>query len=288
MYRYWECPRCHARTATQSQVEGAYASPACQNATCHRATMQLIGSGVAPVAPPPLPGPVAGPAVLPGEVEVYAGNGIHHGRILDWRVYRNEADAEVRIAWTVGGSNPREARMHISMLARAGVIQKSWGVLPPFRQAGTSPACWLSMPSRSDRLEWLGAFHTLPDNLAPPATFDIRMCLGNAKFGLIHVLAGHVDDMRRWTSGVANVQGEAMQAYRTILGLHRGLTELLSLSALQEIRRDDGDKWIFVGADDACLVCTRAPNAAYLTVTTLYRREGSPKGKPYWTRRSHR
>jgi hypothetical protein len=285
MYRYWECPRCHARTATQSQVAGAYASPACQNATCHRATMQLIGSGAAPVAPPPAPGPVAGPAGLPGDVVVCFGTGVSHGRALDWRVFRNQAQAEVRIVWTVGTSNEREARMHISLLDRVGALESHWKVLPPFRIAGCSAETWLTLPSRSDPMERIGTFHQIAWAGPPPTQFDIRMCLGNAAFGLIHMLAGHVDDMRRWTESVIQVEGEGMQAYRTMQALHVGVNELLALKNLREIRRDIGDVWIFVGADDACLVCTRAPNAAYLSVTTMYRRTRQAKGDLYWKRR---
>lgn len=285
MYRYWECPRCHARTATQSQAPGAYASPLCQNAACHRATMQLIGTGVAPVAPPPLPPVAAGPAALPGDVVVYVGNGVSHGRALDWTVYRNQAQAEVRIVWTVGASNPREARMHISMLDRAGILEQNWIVLPPYAATGGHEACWLRMPSRSDQMDRLGTFHPIAWAGPPPAVFDIRMCLGNAGFGLIHMLAGHVDDMRRWTEAVPNVPGDGMQAHRTLQALHFGLTELLTLGNLREIRRDVGDTWIFVGADDACLVCTRAPNALHLTVTTFYRRMREAKGSLYWKRR---
>ncbi|MCU0906720.1 MAG: hypothetical protein MUF73_04560 [Rhodobacteraceae bacterium] len=285
MYRYWECPRCHARTATQSQVAGAYASPACQNAACHRATMQLIGSGVAPVAPPPAPALVAGPAGLPGESLIYYGMATSHGRPLSWLVYRNPAQAEVRITWSVDGSNIREARMHIDLLGRVGANESNWIVRPPFRITGCSTDTWLSLPSRTDGMERIGTFHTVAWAGPPPATFDVRMCLGHAGFGLIHMLAGHVDAMRRWTTAVANVEGEGMQAYRTMQALHFGISELLALGNLREIRRDVGGVWIFVGADDICLVCTQAGNAAFLTVTTTYRRTRQARGELYWKRK---
>jgi len=288
VYHYWECPRCHARTATQSQTAGAYASPLCQNPPCRRATMAHIGQGEAPFAPPPAPAPGAPPALNNADVVFDQGHDTHHGRALDWTVYCNTAKAEVRLLWTVGGSNQREARLHLSMLKQNAASAEESRIFPPFTTPGRHRACWLWLPSRGEPLQNIGTFHTIGwASTPPPPAFEIRMRLGTGRWGLIHLLVGHADDMRGWMGTANPTQNAGDQGYRTVQGVQRGLMERLAVGQLKQIRRDIGDKWLFIGKDGACLVATQAAGKSYLTVTTFYKSAGQVGGSSaiYWQRK---
>ena len=113
------------------------------------------------------------------------------------------------------------------------------------------------------------------------------MRLGNGRYGLIHLLAGHDDDMRGWMGNANPTQNQGDQGYRTIQGVQVGLMKRLAIAELQEIRRDVGNKWLFIGKDGACLVATQAAGKPYLTITTFYKSAGRVGGDSaiYWQRK---
>lgn len=286
MYHYWECPRCQRRSATQSAVPGAYASPRCDNAPCNGAQMAKIGEGAAPVAPPPAPAAGAAPALNDADQNIYTGAGTDRGRAISWTVTLNEAQQQVAINLTIGTQAfGRPALMHSGQLSRAGLLEEKWLVSPSTAAVAGSPNCWMRMPSRSEQLQRLGSFHKII-GITPPAVFEVECQLGNAHFGLIHLLAGHTNAMRGYIGTDNPAQDVGDEGYRTIQGVQAGIAHCLNIANLQMILYGGVGKWIFVGKGGAFLV-TDGLMGGSLKVTTFYKKTGAINAtdKLYWKRR---
>ena len=135
-------------------------------------------------------------------------------------------------------------------------------------------------------MQRLGTFSKLV-GVTPPAMFEVECELGDANFGLIHLLAGHTKDMRGYM-GTANLAMAAEdEGYRTTQGIHAGIAYCLNIANLEMILYGGLGKWIFVGKGGAFLV-TDGLMGGTLKVTSFYKRAHGPNSsdKVYWKRKS--
>jgi hypothetical protein len=179
-----------------------------------------------------------------------SGSGQHGWRgNVSYVVKRNEAQQHVIVEVTIPARPaPFIVRFHTKLL---GGRSSDSPVSPP---ADFERGNWLVLNPKSDQMQNLGTQLSNPPPL--DAMMGLTLKLGNASFGLIHMIAGHHDDLRTLTgAGVAQVGGSTpeqqaeMQQYRSYLAIQAGLQQCLGISSLQAIYQDatDPSKWIFVG-----------------------------------------
>ncbi|MFO1161821.1 MAG: hypothetical protein U1E60_23495 [Reyranellaceae bacterium] len=229
---------------------------------------------------------MAPPVLDTSDAPIYAGNGIDRGRLIAWNVRQNLALQQVSIAVTVDGSAfARPALLHATLMQRVGVLEEDWPIWPPIRLPQAAADCWMQL-ARDERLSRLGTFSSLP-GVALPASFNVCMTLGNAHFGLIHLLAGHTKTMRSMIGNNNLAQDEVDEGYRTVQGIQAGIIDCMKISELREIRYGGAGKWLFFGKDDACLV-TDGLIGGTLKITTFYKKAEGPNKSDalYWKRKA--
>lgn len=273
MFHYFKCKRNNTHRMAIPTVSGAVATPICS--ICGGPTLK-IGEGLAPVAPPDPPalGPL--PVLADNDAVIFHGNGNHGWRgNVAYRVARNEARQHAIIEVTIPQRpQPYIVRLHSGLL---GGNNQNAPVTAPI-----GGGYWHTLDTRADQMANLA--QPLMNPIAMDAQMNFSLKLGNASFGLIHIIAGHHDDLRTLTgAGVANAGGSSpeTQQYRSFLAIQAGLQQCLGMASLQAIFRDatNANKWIFVGLwnQKAVIVVTQKDGGVY-SLTTLY--IGDPASTP--------
>ncbi|MGI4756298.1 MAG: hypothetical protein ACRYGF_05540 [Janthinobacterium lividum] len=282
-YRYYTCTMHPLEHLSVPITSPAFAIPQCPD--CHR-YMQQAGEGNAPtpgvmnllgaVSAPPVP--VLTP-LLDAEVVVVSGHGDHdRAGHLQYTLSKNEAKVDAKLEVKLDRkSTPYTVRLHPGLIT--GATSNSQ-IAAPFGN------CWHTIQTKTDAMERGGVLITDPAPLPRAVKFGLK--LGNAKFGLVHVMAGHFSDLRSFTSGVAQVAG--MEEYRSFLAMQSGLQACLSPESLQAMYRetDRADKYVFVGlwSGKAVIVATRFDAADQrFDITTLYIGDPGKAPAPMGTRR---
>ena len=283
-YNYFVCrkhlPPVTCAALVNEHAPLAFASPMCP--TCHK-TMQHYGRGPALAAPPPPPDgpgpPVFVPVALAGQDQpVYSGSGMNpgHGKVT-WTITRNIAQMELTI-----------------LLQFGDFIANSWTSVKRFRmidgtlalaQAGQKCDWWLGPPS--PRLPNSEVWHSFSlVNLVGPAglggapgVIDIGVKLGNAAFGLVHLLAGHSDSILKiGTHTVATSDIPKDNEWRAIVSLQSGMARF-DAAAIKRINYDVAeDKFLIQGDFSGFIVIRRLPGEPRYAVTTLYNKAPKPFG----------
>jgi len=286
-YNYFVCRRCNDRkvAAPSPSVPGAIASPKCP--ACQR-FMEHYDSGDLPGDPRPVPPPGAPPTPNVGrlstrEVPVYGGDGPNPGHPhVTWALSRNAAQA----AWTLqlflgqqrGGNwdSVLTARFHQGLLTQRGGSEKDWLVSPP-AQTG-APDVWMSLDTRRLPAGRVNRFANQGHR-----TFNFVVKLGNAQFGLIHLLAGHQSTVRKAAKSQVFGTGDPRdETFRTMSLLQAGL-QRFSPQNVHEIVEAGNRKWLLSGRDCGFLVVREEGNDTYSVTTTYNRRVGG--GGQTWFKR---
>jgi hypothetical protein len=282
MYRYFECKRNSAhRMAVIAHASGAWAQPACDQ--CGSPTLK-IGEGNAPVPPPAGTAPNDPAAAFSDEKQlVLSGTGRHGstGNHVEYYLKKNEAQEDAILTVTVANRKPHKVRFHLSRLeGHIGDITAESRIKAPFG------AQWLTIEPKSDQMERLCATN-LSSYYSQPPTMDskinLSMKLGNVAYGLVHVVAGHHDDLRTLTgAGVLTVtfggddaaskkMQKKFEQYRSFLAIQQALQSCLKPGQLQAIYKADDLKWIFVGLwQEKCLLVVTRKNGSNYDIITLY------------------
>lgn len=269
-------------------VGGAVATPICS--TCGKPTVK-IGEGTAPFAPPDLPGDEALPTLADQDDVVFSGNGVHPWRgNVTYSVEKNDAQQHVIVRVGIPGRpDPYVVRFHSSLLRGNDADAL---LAPPF---GTS---WHTLNTTSGQMNDVAAELSKPPTMDAQINFGLK--LGNPGFGLIHIIAGHHQNLRTFTRRVAQIPDTpGIEDYRSYVALQAGLQECLGMSALQAIYQDTANinKWIFVGLSEAnsvIVVTLRAGNTYSLTTFYIGAAAGAPAAvgggqrKLAWKRRQAR
>ena len=276
-YNYFVC-RKHALPVTYAALVNehaplAYASPMCP--TCGK-TMQHYGRGnlvAPPPAPPPgaPPVPVPGPALANADVPIYAGWGINpgHGKVT-WDICRNAAKMEMTILLNFG-----------DFIANAWASTKRFRMIDgllDLAQGGNKRDWWLGtpMPRFPSKLVWHS--FSLVNLVGPaglggaPAVIDIGVKLGDAAFGLIHLLSGHPDAVLKiGDNPVASSQDIPKDnELRAIVSLQAGMPRFTE-DRIRRVNYDPvEDKFLIQGAFSGFIVIRRLPGDPRYAVTTLY------------------
>jgi len=275
-YNYFVCRKCnppvtYAALANKT-VPTAFASPMCP--AC-RKTMQHYGRGdelVTPPLPPTGPGPQPYvPVVISNaDVPIYTGWGINpgHGKVT-WEIYRNAAQMELTI-----------------LLKFGDFIANAWNSVKKFRmvdgtlnlgQGGQKRDWWLGSPApRYPNPETWHSFSLVnlvgPGGLGgAPAVIDIGVKLGDAAFGLIHLLAGHSDAVVNiGTDSVATSTLPKDNELRAIVSLQVGLRRFEE-DQIKRINYDPiEDKFLLQGQFSGLIVLRRIPGDPRYAITTIY------------------
>jgi hypothetical protein len=283
-YNYFVC-RKHVPPVTYAAVVNdhaplAYASPLCP--TCHK-TMQHYGRGNAlatPPLPPDGPAPVfAVPQALPDvDAPIYNGWGMNpgHGKVT-WEIFHNLAKMELTIVLKFGD-----------------FVANSWDSVKRFRmvdgtlnlgQGGNRRDWWLGSPFKANpNIEVWHSFSLI--NLVGPAglggapgVIDIGVKLGDAVFGLIHLLSGHSDSILKiGTLTVTKADIPKDNELRTIVSLQAGMARFDEAS-IRRIRYDvTEDKFLIEGAFSGFIVLRRMPGDPRYAITTMYNKNPKPFG----------
>lgn len=275
-YNYFVCRKCNPPVTyaalANATVPTAYASPMCP--ACGK-TMQHYGHGNSAVAPPPPPvGPGPAPfvpvVISNADVPIYAGWGINPGHSkVTWDIFRNAAKLELTIALKFGD-----------------FIANAWGSVKTFRmvdgtlnlgQGGLKQDWWLGSPTpRSANPEIWHSFSLVnlvgPGGLgAAPAVIDIGVKLGNAAFGLIHLLAGHSDSIVNiGTYSTMSSANAKENEFRAIMSLQSGLRRF-DQDQIRRVNYDPiEDKFLLQGQFSGLIVLRRMPGDPRYAITTIF------------------
>jgi hypothetical protein len=269
-----------------NNLPGVFACPKCPRC---RKTMEFCYSGddptppttPPPVAPPP-PALQGGPApALSGDVSLYSGSGENRGHPnVTWNITRNAQQMDITIKLMLGTKT-------------AGV----WDSVKEFKlidrllntnnQVAASPAdWWLEAPvSPGNHMELWHSFRldalVGAANLGTlPATIQIGVQLGNAAWGLIHLLAGHATAVRNVGSGYdIKAFGESqVDVYRTVLLLQSGMRRFDN-NSITHIYHDSPDKLVIKGSNAGMIVVTQKNKvmngSPVYSITTIYNTQSS-------------
>jgi hypothetical protein len=214
----------------------------------------------------------------------YAGNGTDRGRSIRWELIENAARAEAKLTIEVNSSGVKyPALFPLSSLSKPSILEEDWIVAPAVAATGGSKQSWMCINTKSDQFDRIG--RVADKAIKMPRLFDVRVPMGNANYGLIHLLAGHTNNMRKFMGTTNQAQSPQDEGYRTMQGIQMGLLERLGLRELKEIRHAIvGSKWMFSGKNGALLVTKKMPDGTFW-VTTLYEKNGASKDKLIWKRK---
>lgn len=281
MYRYFTCVRDPDHiTSVLAHASGAYAAPLCS--LCSGPTV-LRGEGKVPM-PPTLSGPEAvfGPATEPltdEKLEVLRGTG-NHARLgrVDYYLKKNEGQQDAILTVQVGAAKSHKVRFHSALLT---------GNTSDSRVNAPGGTAWMVIEPKSDQMTALGA--TLTNPPAMDMKINLTVKIGTPLYGLVHIIAGHHDDLRTLTgAGVVQItipgedaaakkQQRKMEQYRSFMAVQAGLQMCLSPSSLQAIYKIDVQKWMFIGEfGGKCMLAVAQKNGPSYDITTLYL--GAPGG----------
>lgn len=297
MYNEFQCNVCKARLTTHSQSATAFAPPRCPTPGC-RGAMLRIGSS--PVAPPPASGAAydrfvanrtaALNAISAAEVPIHSGAGSTTVGTVSFEAFENSALGVIILRIAVNLRAAVEVRFPLALLVRNPGGPSDWGVLPPFPAYKSSPESWLVI-SRSDGPIANLAGPTLSSAPPMPPSIRIGMKLGNHAFGLIHLIAGHLANLRTFigtmnqSTSPTDAERAIDETFRSFQGVQAGIMEQFSASKLKLINFDSPAKWLIV-SDTNTLLVARGLSPATLSVTTLYTADAvNLRGVTVWRRK---
>lgn len=245
----------------------------------------FLSSGNAPFAPPGEDVHLTVNPVDPRDKVVHRDGGMDTtGRNVTFAVTFNEAEGRYRIDITCNGT-PMLASLAASQIRSRDGNPEDWTVEPPFAVGERS--AWATVDFSA-----LGRLKTIryPDSATPvPSRANFVMKLGAHYFGLIHLLAGHYGNTRRWIgkenpsrvpdiampTAVQTAQIDAardeQESYRTIQGIQRALSDGLAVSAIQRVVQSTQGKYLIYGmvkGEPAQFVVRR--NGIEFSITTMY------------------
>lgn len=250
-----------------------YLCPRCP--TCYE-TMEYYDTGTfsrdtRPVPPPRL-APVKPPKLSSKAVAIYSGNGNNpgHGQVT-WEISRNEAQMDMTIKIMLGelrGGNYDSVqifKMADGLLdtAQAG-NKEDWWLNAPAKVA-TERACWHEI----DLAVLLGAGK--PAGLPPKLEIGVK--LGNAAYGLIHLLAGHAKSVRNvgpYSIQIEKDDDPKDNIYHTLLSLQTGMKRFATNDITQIYHDAAKDKLLIKGKYSGLIVVTRMAGDPRFAITTLY------------------
>jgi len=276
-YNYFCCrkhtPPVKYAAAQPNNMPGTFASPMCPS--CGK-TMEFYDSGAAPTdprpVPPPLPAVEKVPKLSSAEVPLYSGSGDNPGHgLVTWTITRNAAKAEVTFTLNLGVKTAGQYdATHVFKLAD-GLLQigaqndqENWWINAPMTGAGADKAIWHSLDLASM------ATRAIP-GVVLPAKIEIGVKLGNSRFGLIHLLAGHAKSVRNVGAYSIDTEGiKGVDAYVPMIALQSGMRRF----AQEQITRINYDnarnKFLLQGQYSGLIVVTRTPGSPRYAITTLY------------------
>lgn len=274
-YNYF-CCRKHAPPVKHAiqQLAGmpnTYASPMCPS--CGK-TMERYDTGAFPTdprpVPPPAPGALPVPVVSAAEVEIYSGSGNNPGHgLVTWRISRNAARADMTIVLNLGQNRGGAYDSTQSFKMADGLLDTA--------QGGNKENWWLNAPMHTggDKAVWHS--FNLQALLGPaglgtlPASLDIGVKLGNAAFGMIHLLAGHAASVRNvGPHKVFSTGDQRDDVYRTLLSLQSGMKRFETDQINQMFFDATADKLLIRGSHSGLIVVTRRPGSPRFAITTVY------------------
>jgi hypothetical protein len=297
-YCYY-CPRCRTRRPVRIPGAGqAFAEPACPSCATSTQVMRRYAQtdmnwpfGVVsptdqqiqamvllmPPIPPGSPPPVTtSPPLDAVERDIYSGQGNEptRGKVL-YRVMENAAKMLCTV-YVNDHALPQEREAQTARIAfqngllRGRPVTKDSLIHPPFTSAGGAWAVIskADLPAGVPGADWA----LLPDPL------EIGIAIGNERFGLVHLLAGHSGTINSFLGSntgkalVFRLDQPSQEDSRINMsnGLQALLGESFGTSKLAEISHGEGNKFILKSRDNRKLVINRQGGAALHTITTLY------------------
>ena len=275
-YNYF-CCRKHAppekyAAAQPAGLPGTFASPMCPR--CGK-TMEYYDSGDLASDPRPVPPPRPTPEKLPklsaAEVPLYSGSDINPGHgLVTWEITRNAAKADMTITLNLGvKTGGQYDATHVFKLADgllqvgAANDQENWWINAPFSR-GVDKAVWHS-------LDLAGMATRAIPGVALPGQIDSGVKLGKARFGLIHLLAGHARSVRNVGAYSIDTDGiKGVDAYVPMLALQSGMRRF-DQAQITRINYDSArNKFLLQGQYSGLIVVTRTPGSPRHAITTLY------------------
>jgi hypothetical protein len=184
-------------------------------------------------------------------------------------MYRNAAQMDLTIKIMLGQNTGGTWDSQQSFKMVDGMLDTS--------QGGDKKDWWLNtpMPRYPDRALW----HRIdlqglvgPGRLGgAPASIDIGVKLGNAAFGVIHLLAGHAAAVRNTGPYTVVSTGDSRDdVYRTLLSLQSGMQRFDNAS-IKQINYDAvTDKFLIKGTHSGLIAVTRSAGAPRYAATTVY------------------
>lgn len=273
-YNYFCCrkhtPPVKYAAAQPNGIPNVFASPMCP--TCGK-TMAWYDSGASATdprpVPPPAPGDIATEDLDDKKISIYKGSGKNPGHgWVKWEISRNPAKAviliEIKLGQETGGSydSVQKFAMADGLLDTPQNSEKeNWWLSAPLKRYA-SRQTWHEIDLRN----LIG--RSKPAGL--PDTLQIGVKLGNAAFGLIHLLAGHASSVR--ASGPYKVlsTGGGDDVYRTMLLLQAGM-ERFKFDSILKITYDATlDKMLLKGSHSGLIVLQRIGNGPRFGITTMF------------------
>ena len=292
-YNYYQCKTCMAgpkdvpsrgpyRIATLKSASGFVAQALCPKC---RKPMVLTGAGTASLPPPIEDVHLTINPVDPRDKVVHQGGGTDTtGRHVTFTVTFNEAQGRYLIEITCNGAE-MVASLVANQIRSTEGSPEEWIVEPPFSIPGTH--AWANLDIGT--LERLKSLRYPTGAARLPAKAPLVLKLGAHYFGLIHLLAGHYNNTRRWigTQNPTRVPDIAMptaqqaeqiaaaraeqESYRTIQGIQRALGDALAVSAIQKVVQGPQGKYQIygmAGGEPAQIVVRR--NGNEFSIVTMY------------------
>lgn len=284
-YNYFVCrrhvPPVRTSAPQPANLPDTYASPMCPS--CGK-TMQRYDTGLTPVdnrpLPPPLP-PALALDALPALAVIYEGSEMNPGHgLVTWKVSRSQRKAyihfDIKLGHNQGGAYDSclEFKMADGLLDVGQPDPKcDWLVGPPMR--GATANVW----HRIRLIDLLGGGK--PASL--PDTIDVVVKLGNAAFGLIHLLAGHSQAVRNIGPYTIPAQTDKDDnKYVTLLALQSGMARFEN-NYIRQINFDDGKRKLLIrGAHNGLIVLTEVQGSLW-SLTTIYNTSAHAFGTTIYT-----
>jgi len=273
-YNYFVCRKCmppvRYAAPEPNGIAGVFASPMCPS--CGK-TMEWHGRGdaAADARPIPPPLPVAQKEKVKNEkIDIYSGSGMNPGHgWVTWEIYRNPAKAVIMIEIMLGHKQGGNWDSVQKFAMADGLLDTT--------QGGGKEGWWLSAPLKryAHRAIWheinlkglMGV--TKPAKL--PDTLQIGVKLGNAFFGLIHLLHGHASSVRAIGDiEFAESTERSDDVFRTMLLLQAGM-QRFQFDSVQKISFDPTtDKMVIQGSHSGKIVLTRIGDGPRFGITTMF------------------
>lgn len=282
-YNYFCCrkhsPPVQVSVPQPANLPNTYASPACPQ--CGK-FMERYDTGLTPTDPRPVPPPeptlTAIPKLSNQDVVICSGSGMNpgHGKVT-WEISRNAAKMDIIIELKLGEYTGGAWSSQQTFKMVDGLLDTS--------QGGSQEDWWLRTPTprHADREVW----HTIDLKSlvgatalgSMPPTIEIGVKLGNARFGLIHLLAGHAQAVRNvGPFTTATTDDRRDDVYRTVLCLQAGMGRFAE-DAIKLITYDaTADKFLVKGSHSGLIVVTRTNGSARYAITTIYNANTQPFG----------